>query len=427
MRRPPRRIHGNRAARNERDLVRWRIDIGVVLGMAFLSSTAFEQETAAARQFVLDESKTTEAFDITFALTQLYQHNVRGGLSTHKSNGRYAGSYDLGLTADLQTLCGLKDTSMYLLVEGSWPDVGGIDPVSVGSFFGVNADAMNGQWVWLSELWFERRILDESLLVRVGKFDLTGGFQFRDREIAFDGSRYANDETAQFLNGALVNDPTIAFPYMTIGLALLTSPADHWHLGFALAAREDEDARRECVSWGSVGNGLFAMLEGSFIDDHPAYGGLGGEYRAGLWCQTSPSRIVSDGAQAGVYFSVSQPLICSTDDPDCEGGLGLFARGGWTDGEAAELASFWSIGLAWEALLSTYDVLALGLAKGHFVGGSDPDVPRGSETAVELYYKVPLAKWGHISPDVQYVADPGGSGGGHDALILGVRLQMFFE
>ena len=61
-----------------------------------------------------------------FGLTQIYQQNVHGGLSTSERDGRYAGSYDLESTLDLESLVGLENAGLYILVEGGWPEAGSI-------------------------------------------------------------------------------------------------------------------------------------------------------------------------------------------------------------------------------------------------------------------------------------------------------------
>ncbi len=364
-----------------------------------------------------------------FGLTQIYQQNVHGGLSTSEPDGRYAGSYDLEGTFDLESLAGLNGARLYVLVEGGWPETGSIDPVSVGSFFGVNADTIEGQWARLSELWFEQSFAGGSLLWRAGKLDLTGGFQHRGCEVAFDGSRYANDETSQFLNGALVNNPTIPFPGLTLGSALFAGLSENCHIGLAVATRESGDAGDTFASWGSTGNGFFCVVEGGYgpglsTQRHP----LAGDYHVGLWWGQQRDGESPRRNQRGLYVSASQPLFSNLDrSPD--GGLGLFVRAGWTEGDDVAWDNFWSIGLQYQGLWAPdgSDVLGLGLAQGTFMDSEDPQAPRGSESALELYYSVPVNEWMRISPNVQYVANPGGKTVGRDALVVGLRLQILLE
>ena len=56
--------------------------------------------------------------------------------------------------------------------------------------------------------------------------------------------------------------------------------------------------------------------------------------------------------------------------PNEEQGLGLFARWGWADDDAAELDCFWSVGLQYRGLIELRDddVLGVGFASGQFAG-----------------------------------------------------------
>ncbi len=56
--------------------------------------------------------------DFEFGATSIYQHNTRGGLSTHRRAGRFSGSYDLQLKADMQRLLGWDKSSLHVHAEG---------------------------------------------------------------------------------------------------------------------------------------------------------------------------------------------------------------------------------------------------------------------------------------------------------------------
>ena len=48
------------------------------------------------------------------------------------------------------------------------------------------------------------------------------------------------------------------------------------------------------------------------------------------------------------------------------------------------------------------------------------------ETSLEWYYNIALTPWLHVSPDVQYIFNPGGDSSAKDAVMLGVRVKMSF-
>lgn len=137
-------------------------------------------------------------------LTRIYQQNAHGGLSTSQRSGRYSGSYGVEASADLESALGLVDSTAYVLLEGARPRAGSIDPTLVGSHFGVNGDAMEGEWIDGAELWRLRSFADDRLFVPVGKADLTAGIEYRDVISGFDLNACANDENSQFLGGGLM-------------------------------------------------------------------------------------------------------------------------------------------------------------------------------------------------------------------------------
>jgi porin len=402
---------------------RQRIPGIALLAMASLLGAASYSATVCTAVDDLREQAWIQAVTPRFGLTQIYQQNVHGGTSTASRSGRYAGSHALEAEIDLESLAGVDGAGFYVLIEGGWPDAGGIDPAAVGSYFGVNADAIEGEWGELSELWFQQAFANGCLLGRVGKLDLTGAFQCRGCDTSFDGSKYANDETGQFLNGALVNNPTISFPDLTFGAALFASPRERWHLGCAVAMGNDED-----TSWGSADQGVFAIAEASFVPEQRCFGGNAtAQYRAGLWYHTDGARESDCEEQRGAYLSVSQPVWPANGRTDGDGGLGLFARAGWADGPGTELADFWSLGLQYQGLWSDDDVLGLGMGRGTFAHATEPSAPTGSETVWELYYNTPITSQIAVSPNIQYAADPGGYTGGRDALVAGLRFQITLE
>ena len=49
-----------------------------------------------------------------------------------------------------------------------------------------------------------------------------------------------------------------------------------------------------------------------------------------------------------------------------------------------------------------------------------------SEQGIELYYNnIEVTPWLHVTPDVQYIIDPGGDSQ-DDAIAFGIRTQMSF-
>jgi len=50
----------------------------------------------------------------------------------------------------------------------------------------------------------------------------------------------------------------------------------------------------------------------------------------------------------------------------------------------------------------------------------------GNETAYELYYAIRIAEWLVVTPDVQYIDNPGAHGDVGRTIVAGVRTRVSF-
>jgi len=390
------------------------------------------RETLTNRFWSLDYQLADEGIEVALSATQIYQQNVRGGISTHRRAGRLSGSYDLELSADLTKLLGIQGGGLYMLTEGVWSKAAGIDQGSVGSTFGVNGDARPRRSMDITELWYQHDFLAGTLQLRLGKIDLTGGFEHHGCPVSFDCSSYANDENTQFLNAALINNPTIPFPDYGLSAALHYAPARLWYLSAAVA-----DARADLRETGfntafHDEDDLFYILETGLTPQLNSQNGpLQGAYRIGLWYDPQKKEEFSTGQirrdDIGFFLTFDQMLRKENNDPEDSQGLGLFGRYGWADSKLNQITNFWSTGVQYQGLLPDreQDVLALGFAQGFFSDRAS-NFTDDYESAWELYYAAQLTPWMALSPGIQYVTNPGGDGASRDTLILGVRAQIAF-
>jgi len=408
----------------------------VILTVLVFGGVVIAQEASAIAAEPQESSilGDTGPFSFEFGLTNIYQQNVHGGLSTHKRAGRYTGSYDVGVTTDLQRLFGIDGASLYTHLEGFWPKTQGINDGSVGSFYGVNGDAMPRDAAVITEMWYQQDLFEDTLSVRVGKMDITGGFECSGCPVSFDCSRYANDETQQFLNSALVNNPTIPFPFGTLGIAVHYTPVEDWYIS-ASASDATGDYRETGfnTAFDSEDNLFYIMETGITPRFDSARGPLQGAYRVGAWYQ--PETLDDDDEvayrdNAGTYLSLDQLIIKENDDQDDQQGLGTFFRLGYADPTKNAMSQFYSTGLSYQGLIygRNDDVLAAGIGQGYFSNHFSEDYTSDSETVYEVFYNAQVSKWMTLTPSIQYVADPAetGDAASKDALIIGLRAQMVF-
>lgn len=396
----------------------------------------WERETLTDGFFGLNDELSSRGIEINLGVTNIYQQNVRGGISKHRRAGRLSGSYDLELSADLEKLLNIEGGRIFMLTEGVWSKSAGIDTPSVGSVFGVNGDARDRRAMDITELWYEQAFLDETLRIRLGKMDLTGGFEHHNCPVSFDCSNYANDETTQFLNGALINNPTIPFPDYGLGIAVHYNPVGSWYVSAAVADAQADIRETGFRTTFHKEDYLFYIFETGITPQlHSDNGPLQGAYRAGLWYDPQP-KANADYADAGksyrddvgLYFTCDQMLIKENNDQQDNQGLGAFLRYGYANSKRNDIANFFSIGFQYQGLFEDRDddVLGVGFAHGVFSNSASATYTDDYESALELYYSAQLTPWLAVSPSIQYIANPGGDKNISDAVVLGVRAQMSF-
>jgi len=391
------------------------------------NNSTSEQETLTGGFWGLNDQLADLGIEAGLGLTNVYQTNVKGGISTHNHKGRHSGSYDLEMSADLQKLLGFETGSIYMLVEGGWPDAEGIDGSSVGSAFGVNADAIGNDAMLVKELYYEGPVFSDKWTLMVGKIDFTG---------VFDATAYADDECTQFLNGAFVDDPTIPFPEYSLGIVLTHNLTDSWYIMGGIADAQAD--RRETgfrTTFHDEDYFFYALETGVTSELSSANGPMPGTYRVGLWNDPQP-KANTDLADAGknyrddvgAYVSCDQMLNKENIDPEDSQGIGVFFRYGYAPSKRNDVTNFFSLGFQYQGLLDSRDedVLGVGFAHGTFSNLASSTYTDDHETALEVYYNARVTPWLSLSPSIQYIGNPGGDKTVSDAVVLGLRAQMTF-
>jgi porin len=349
---------------------------------------------------------------------QYVSGNPSGGADPRSSGS--SGSYDFLTRVDTQELLEWRGLVGLLHVKGQYDrninaDVGALsDPID---------DADFDEAAYIDELWLEQAFAGDRAQLRVG---------FLEQQTVFDRNAYANNEDRQFLSTFLDNNPIVPLPN-GLGAVLLLQPSHGLEL--ALGAADADNVPRS-AGFDTAFDGLDSLtgyLEAALHVDLPgASGELPGRYRVGVFLDGREKRVFGsdrrERGHLGVYASLDQLVLHEASDP--RQGLGLFARGGWADGDVNRIEWFWSAGLQYTGALPGRDHDVVGLAAYQAIGSSrlrsreDPDFDR--ETGIELYYRIAVFPWLAVTPDVQYVIDPGARGEHRDAVVTTMRFRVTF-
>ena len=402
---------------------------GWVLGLYkkffFAAVTAIlSTQSALAEESSAQSGLEDGGIELSAALTNIYQANVSGGLSTNDGRGRFVGRYDLELSADLAKLFGIEGGTLNVAGWGGWPDIEGISDHSVGSVWGTNALAYGNRTLDIVELYYEGPLFWEDLTISIGKLDMTG---------IFDATAYADDECSQFLNTSLVDDPTIPFPSHGLGAVIRWDITDSWYLTGGIADAEADSAEAGfTTAFGQEDYFFYAVETGHTISFNSDKGPMQGTYRVGVWIDYQDKTHIVDSSvrrgDAGFYTSCDQMLYRENADDDQ--GLGGFFRYGWADGKYNSITNFVSFGFQYKGLFDgrNEDVLGAGYSRGYFSNDDSATYPDNYESVTEVYYNMQIADWLALSPNIQYVVNPSDGSGTQidDAFVIGLRASMSF-
>jgi hypothetical protein len=266
----------------------------------------------------------------------------------------------------------------------------------LGSLSRVNADAETlgdqDEKLTVREGWLWLQFINDRLDFFIGKLDLTNYF---DRNV------FANDETSQFLNAALVNNPMLKQPANGAGVTLRWDSGRD--LGFSLGGQTTHDFVDNLLS------DPFVIGE---IDYHSTWL-IEGNYR--LWVRVSSLAENHTQQMYGGGISIDQLLTPQ---------FGVFVRAGINQIESISRTFFAaSGGFRWAGPLWNRPRDRVG------VGYSfQRDVP-GDEQVMEVYYNLFLTDFLSVIGNVEWlIHGPNQVTGGvnNNVVIPGIRAVVVF-
>jgi porin len=388
------------------------------------------RELGSRRRLLGEMGGGRDALEDAGIVPSLYYHHFLGvqaqGGREPGAAARQSGTGDFFLYVDLEPLMGLSGTEMLLQVKAGYGR--NVNP-RIGALSDPFDDADGDSTGYVAQLWVQQALLRERVQVRVG---------YLDQQVILDRNAYANSEDRQFSSTFLDNDNAIVPLAIGLGGALFLTPTDWLQVTLATA---DADVKPFSPGFDTTFDNwtsLFGYLEiGLRPEASSSRGMLPGNYRFGLvWDPRRKERFaggadtgaVAERGDAGVYVSFDQLVYRET--PSHAQGLGLFARYGYRDPNVNAISHFWSVGAQYEGPLPRRDADVVGL--GTYTSHASPDFRRAGhpnvryETGFELYYSMAVLPWLQVTPDVQFIVNPGARRSVENAVVLGLRGRVTF-
>ena len=128
--------------------------------------------------------------------------------------------------------------------------------------------------------------------------------------------------------------------------------------------------------------------------------------------------------------ALDQLIWKENGEPSDSQGLSVFGRYGYARDDVNRINHFWSFGGQCTGLIAGRDQDRLGFGFAQAIQSDqfkDEIRPRADrETVYELYYAYQVTPWCVITPDLQFITNPGGDKDDRDAFVAGLRLRIWF-
>lgn len=304
--------------------------------------------------------------------------------------------------------------------EGEGADGNGIGDSLFANLNTLADDNPGDDTFRLLEFYYSKEFLNGKLTLYFGK---TEPF------ILIDANEFANDEVSQFVGKPFVNNPII-------------DPEDRFAPMVAFDYSISDSFSLQGVAQSNDRGALY--FDGSFwtnrekspysdIFDYPTlafqltYSTNGGNYRVYLWNDRAPHPVID------------QPLNDPKRKPDAVRGyvvglsfdqnltdrLSLFGRAAYGRPTAYPDSQFYSLGINLRApfLSRPNDTFAFGTAA---VLPSPFAKRKAAELHFETYYKFEVSPNLHLTPDFQYVLNPGGSSDNDPIFAGALKVELSF-
>lgn len=358
---------------------------------------------------------------LTINSSLLYSPSMKtAGGANGEASGKGYSLFNLGITLDTEKAGMWKGGTFYTLYQrktGYGLSGANGNGAAMGDWMGYDG------WDWrqlsqISECWYQQKLLNNKLRLKVGKQDANTDFGYLNS--GWD-----------FMNTALTVNPSTPMP---------TYPDQSF--GFM--------AEINIKEWLSIRNGIYSRYNTPFniteLEVKPNIKNLPGRYMLGAW-EMSDSNGYStasgmDSTGLTTYTNFNRNYGCyagfeqmvykekKNNENDMQG-LVVFGQFGVSPSDKNDMNRYMGGGLHYVGLIPNRDKDKAGVAvaSGSFASrlgnvGSDYLSRAGSETVVEAFYRAQITPWFYLQPDVQFIMNPGGCY--ESSVAIGLRSVVTF-
>ena len=386
-----------------------------------------------------------EAEELGIAISPSYIGEVQGNPTGGIAHGvTYDGVLNVPLDLDLDRISHGFFQDLVLHTNALWIHGQGLSTRKVGDFSNVSNIA-GYNTVRLQELWLEQAFWRKRASVRLGVLAADAEFF-----TSSNGSLFINGTFGAFtFVGANLPDPPV-YPVAVPGVRIAVQPVSFLSFRAGVyggdgGGSQDQNNHGTNFNLRSL-DGALVFAEAAYLyNQSPGDRGLVGTYKVGTFVHTGSAdfptfesqtrnvlgegSIRNRGTDYGVYGVIDQDLLKS-------GGrtVSSFLRVGGAPSDANFVDFYVDGGFNFAGFVPGRIRDVAGIAVAYSSVSDDYSrsqrqlgLPGSSnETVVEATYKVQIAPWWSVQPDLQYVFNPSGVDGSHDALVLGVRTAVTF-
>ena len=377
---------------------------------------------------------------LTFVMDAL--GNPTGGM---RQGFRQASNLGLDVQFDLDKLFGLGGASFDVSFSERFGS--SLSKEDIGNVFSVQ-QVFGGETERLVNLAYQQRLLDDRVVVRVGRIAAGDDFLVSPYNYVFVQNAFDGNPVGVFFNAPGMS----AYPTATWGGVVTARPTERTYvMGGLYNGDESIRANRQNGADFSMDGPLFAITEAGYrLNGAPGDTGLPGNYKAGFWYDdheftdfTTLGRGRAPGVTRGNwgFYGLFDQVLLRFGGPGSNRGFGITGSMLVSpDQSISQMPVFATAGVLARGMFASRptDVGGVGVAYGRFSDDlqdsqrrarmSNPTVGvQRYEIALELSYRFRFRGDAlFFQPDLQYIIRPGGTGRITDALVGGFQTGINF-